>query len=128
FNQLQSLSLAVYAPLAYVFPSRLEKYEVLYGNVGRAKNRVGGATANLGAANREKGIQKLMTVNLLKRLESSVEAFRLTLRRLEATVEEALDAIDSHATSITDIAAGFDDVEADDDDFDVPTSGTVGKK
>ncbi|MBX3089799.1 MAG: DEAD/DEAH box helicase family protein [Cryobacterium sp.] len=128
FNQLQSLTLGVYAPLSYVFPSRIEKYEMLYGNLGGAKNRAGGSTANLGAANREKGIQRLMTVNLLKRLESSVEAFRMTLGRLEATVEEALDAIDSNATSITDVTAGFDNLDADDDDFEVPTSGTVGKK
>ena len=128
FNQLQSLTLAVYAPLSYVFPSRMGKYEILYGNVGGAQNRVGGSTENLGAASREKGIQKLMTVNLLKRLESSIEAFRLTLRRLESTVEEALDAIDSHDASITDVAAGFDDLEADDDDIDLPTAGTVGKK
>ena len=128
FEQLQSLSLAVYAPLAYVFPSRLDKYEMLYGNVGGARNRLGGSTENLGAASREKGIQKLMTVNLLKRLESSVEAFRLTLRRLAATVEEALVAIDNHAGSITDLAAGFDELDPDDDDFQVPSSGTVGKK
>lgn len=128
FEQLQSLSLAVYAPLAYVFPSRLDKYEMLYGNVGGARNRLGGSTENLGAASREKGIQKLMTVNLLKRLESSVEAFRLTLRRLAATVEESLVAIDNHAGSITDLAAGFDELDPDDDDFQVPSSGTVGKK
>lgn len=128
FEQLQSLTLAVYAPLAYVFPSRLDKYEMLYGNVGGAKNRLGGSTENLGAASREKGIQKLMTVNLLKRLESSVEAFRLTLGRLSATVDEALAAIDNHAGSITDLAAGFDEVEAEDEDFEVPSSGTVGKK
>jgi superfamily II DNA or RNA helicase len=128
FSELQSLTLAVYAPLAYVFPSRLEKYELLYGNVGGGSNTAGGAVANLGAASRERGIQKLMTVNLLKRLESSVEAFRLTLNRLEATVAEALEAIDNHATAVTDLAAGFSDLDADDDDFDPPSSGTVGKK
>jgi hypothetical protein len=128
FDQLQSLTLAVYAPLAYLFPSRVEKYELLYGNVGGGRNTMGGSVANLGAASRERGIQKLMTVNLLKRLESSVEAFRFTLARLEGTVAEALDAIDNHANAFTDVAAGFSDLDADDDDFELPTSGTVGKK
>jgi hypothetical protein len=128
FDQLQSLTLAVYAPLAYVFPSRLDKYEVLYGNVGGGTNTAGGSVANLGAASRERGIQKLMTVNLLKRLESSVEAFRLTLNRLEMTVAEALEAIDTHATTVADVASDFSDMDADDDDFEFPTSRTVGKK
>lgn len=128
FDQLQSLTLAVYAPLAYVFPSRTEKYERLYGNVGGGRNIAGGSVANLGAANREKGIQKLMTVNLLKRLESSVEAFRLTLNRLEMTVAEALEAIDNHASAVTDVASSLADLDADDDDFEFPTSGTIGKK
>jgi superfamily II DNA or RNA helicase len=127
FDQLQSLTLAVYAPLAYVFPSRRAKYEELYGNVGQGKNFMGGAVSNLGAASRERGIQKLMTVNLLKRLESSIEAFRLTLGRLEGTVEEALDAIDDQAASITDIAAGLSDLGADDDDFDFSSVGSVGR-
>jgi superfamily II DNA or RNA helicase len=128
FDRLQSLTLAVYAPLSYVFPSRIDKYEALYGNAGGAQNRAGGSTENLGAANREKGIQRLMTVNLLKRLESSVEAFRLTLGRLESTIEEALDAIDDHAAPVTDLAVGFDNLDADDDDFELPTRATVGKK
>lgn len=128
FHELESLSLAVYAPLAYVFPSRLDKYEDRYGNTGTARNRLGGAIGNLGAASREKGIQKLMTVNLLKRLESSVEAFRLTLQRLESTVQEALDAIGDQAATIKDLSTAFGDLDADDDDFDLPTSATVGKK
>ncbi|GGI45826.1 superfamily II DNA or RNA helicase [Agromyces flavus] len=127
FEQLQLLTLAVYAPLAYVFPSRREKYEQLYG-AGAGQNVMGGQTANLGAASREQGIRKLMTVNLLKRLESSVEAFRLTLNRLEFTVAEAIEAIDNHAASIADVVASFADVDAEDDDFEFPTSGTVGKK
>lgn len=128
FDQLQSLTLAVYAPLAYVFPSRLAKYELRYGNVDSGLNTRGGSVANLGAASRERGIQKLMTVNLLKRLESSVEAFRLTLDRLELTVAEAVEAIDNHSVAVTDLASGFAEIDADDDDFDLPTSGTVGRK
>ena len=125
FEQLQLLTLAVYTPLAYVFLSRRDKYEQLYG-AGSGQNYMGGQTANLGAASREQGIRKLMTVNLLKRLESSVEAFRLTLNRLEGTVTEAIEAIDNHAANIGDIVSAF--IDADDDDFEFPTSGTVGRK
>ncbi|WP_421732955.1 helicase-related protein [Cellulomonas sp.] len=127
FEQLQLLTLAVYAPLAYVFPSRRDKYEQLYG-AGSGQNYVGGQTANLGAASREQGIRRLMTVNLLKRLESSIEAFRLTLNRLEHTVGEAIEAVDNHAANIADIASAFADIDVDDDDFEFPTSASVGKK
>lgn len=43
FEQLSSLTLAVYAPLSYVFPSRREKYEERYGNVAAGLNTAGGA-------------------------------------------------------------------------------------
>ena len=126
FEQLSALTLAVYAPLAYVFPSRREKYEELYGNISAAQNTAGGAVSNLGHASRERGIQKLMTVNLLKRLESSVEAFRLTLARLQATVDNALQAVENHSGSIADLTSAFGELEADDDDFELPSNGTVG--
>ena len=127
FEQLQLLTLAVYTPLAYVFPSRRDKYEQLYG-AGSGQNYMGGQTANLGAASREQGIRQLMTVNLLKRLESSVEAFRLTLGRLEDTVADAIEAIDNHAASIADMVSSITDLDADDDDdVEFPASGTVGR-
>jgi hypothetical protein len=128
FERLSSLTLAVYAPLAYVFPSRRDKYELLYGNATEGQNSAGGAVSNLGHASRERGIQKLMTVNLLKRLESSVEAFRITLSKLAANVDHSLQSIDNHAGSIVDLGAAIGDVEADDDDFEFPTSATVGTK
>lgn len=128
FEQLSSLTLAVYAPLAYVFPSRLAKYEEAYGGTAAGKNESGGEMSNLGQASREKGIQRLMTVNLLKRLESSVEAFRLTLQRLQSTVDQSLGSVDDHNGSFTDLSSAFDDVDADDDDFELPTGGTVGTK
>lgn len=87
-EQLQQLTLATYTPLGYVHASRQAKYEEQYGNVGAGLNRRHGDVKNLGAHSRELGIQRLMTTNLLKRLESSVEAFRLTL----ATVQHRIDA------------------------------------
>ena len=127
FESLSSLTLAVYAPLAYVFPSRLDKYEQRYGNVAAGLNTRGGAVSNLGQASRERGIQKLMTVNLLKRLESSVEAFRLTLGRLEAIVADALRSVDRHDGAFGDLAAALVDIDPD-DDFDLGSGGTVGTK
>jgi hypothetical protein len=125
FERLSSLNLSVYAPLAYVFPSARQKYELLYGNAERTDS-----LSNLGAASRERGIQQLMTVNLLKRLESSVEAFRITLEKLERNIEQALQAVESHAASVADLAAAFDALDADDDDFEIPEVGgaTFGRK
>ncbi len=122
FEQLQALTLAVYAPLSYVFASKMQKYLDLYNVEG------GTARGNLDHSGRERGIQKLMTVNLLKRLESSVEAFRITLKKVEAAVEQALTALDNHDGSLSDVGAAFADIDADDDDFEVAESGTVGKR
>jgi SNF2 family DNA or RNA helicase len=111
FEQLQLLTLAVYTPLAYVFPSRLGKYEDLFNVKG------GTARSNIGQAGREQGLKKLMTVNLLKRLESSVEAFRLTLARIEGTIGNTLGRLESRADST---AVNFDlsalDLDVDDEE------------
>ena len=122
FEQLSSLTLAIYAPLTYVFPSRLLKYEKLYDPQGT------GSMANLGHINREHGLQRLMTTNLLKRLESSVQAFRMTLDRLAAALDSTLATIDGHANSVADLSAALGDIDADDDDYDVPVGASVGTK
>ncbi|MGE0305368.1 MAG: helicase-related protein [Acidimicrobiia bacterium] len=112
FEQLQALTLAVYTPLAYVFPSRIGKYEDLY-NV-----TAGNARSNLGQQGREQGLKKLMTVNLLKRLESSVDAFRLTLAKIEATVDRTLGLIDSHNGATVDLGTDVSGLDLDVDDED----------
>jgi hypothetical protein len=122
FEDLSSLTLAIYAPLSYVLASRREKYELLYDPQDTR------SMANLGHVNREYGLQRLMTTNLLKRLESSVEAFRMTLDRLTTAHKQTLGVIDSHAASVADLSGAFGDVEADDDDFDVSDEGVVGTK
>lgn len=110
FAQLQVLTLAVYTPLAYVFPSRISKYEDLY-NV-----TAGNARSNLGQRGREQGLKQLMTVNLLKRLESSVEAFRLTLTKIEAAVERTLNRLDTHRGSTPEFGTELSDLDLDADD------------
>ncbi|GHV14272.1 hypothetical protein FACS1894219_10160 [Clostridia bacterium] len=65
YAELSRLNLAVYVPTGYILESKLGKYV--------------DADVNINRAGREQGIRRLMSINLLKRLESSVYAFRLTL-------------------------------------------------
>lgn len=112
FEQIQALTLAVYTPLAYVFPSRIGKYEDLYNVKG------GTARSNLGQLGREQGLKKLMTVNLLKRLESSVEAFRLTVGKIEGAVDKTLGRLEAHSSAMPEIDVDFASFDLDVDDED----------
>ena len=104
FTELSLLKLAVYAPLNYLLPSRLARYEAMYDT------RLGGKKV-LRQADRERSLQALMTTNLLKRLESSVEALRLTLGALLQNCEQALKRVQAFRESGN---AGFAvDVHAD---------------
>lgn len=129
-QQLSMLKLSVYAPISYILKSRLAKYEALYDT------EVGGGKGKLRQADRERSLQALMTTNLLKRLESSVEAFRLTLGALKENHENTLQAIEDFKASdqkgngddITDYTSGLGGLEADDDDLMGLGEFTVGKK
>ncbi len=126
--QLQQLKLAVYAPLGYLLPSRIRKYAELYDT------EVGDGKGTLRQADRERSLQALMTTNLLKRLESSVEAFRLTLRSLRNNMGQALSTIEKFersgiSTAITsDFTDNPDDFDQDDDDLAGLGDFTVGNK
>lgn len=126
FSHLAVLKLAVYAPISYILPSRLRKYEEIYDT------QVEGGRGKLRQADRERSLQALMTTNLLKRLESSVEAFRLTLRALGRNISQTIDAISTFErtgglATVTDHLGdpGFD---ADDDDLNGLDEFTVGRK
>ncbi len=113
FEHLTLLTLAVYTPSAFVQPSRLSKYEF-------DQDASEGGASNLGQAGREKGLQALMTVNLLKRLESSVHSFRLTLEGLARKHSETLGTIAAFEkggkpATFADISSAFGDAEGDDE-------------
>ncbi|MEX2375576.1 MAG: helicase-related protein [Dehalococcoidia bacterium] len=127
FTQLSLLKLAVYAPISYILPSRLRKYEEIYDT------QVEGGRGKLRQADRERSLQALMTTNLLKRLESSVESFRITLRALAGNVSRTLAAIDGFersqgVQSVGDYAAALEALDADDDELADLEEFTVGGK
>ena len=75
FEQLMLLNLAIYTPSHYILDSKKSKYADLFDD---EKVNVGFTQAN-----REQGIRRLMAINLMKRMESSVASFRLTLSRID---------------------------------------------
>lgn len=94
YNKLLSMTMDVYAPLSHLQPSKTDKYEKKYqidlSSEDKNANSLGqGLTRQ---RNRESGLKKLMTTSLLKRLESSVYAFRLTIEKIIKLNEET-DAI-----------------------------------
>lgn len=88
FVSVTELNLAIYTPSDFILPSKLEKYMEM---------REDGRFSNLSRSGRERGIRQLMSINLLKRLESSVNSFRLTLERIRKYIEATIKAIDDLA-------------------------------
>ena len=109
YEKLSELALEIYTPSVFIFESRLAKYTI--------KSELG---PNLTQAGRERGIQRLMRVNLLKRLESSVHSFQLTLQRILFRILKTVETINNFEQS------GKADLktDADTDDFDYEDQNT----
>lgn len=119
YEQLMLLSLCIYTPSNYIFPSKMQKYIELTHNKGEGLTQIG----------REEGIRRLMSINLLKRLESSVNSFQLTLNRIKTLIEDTIKAIDDFEKYG---AANIDMYKASESEFDIDDDNTdyftVGKK
>lgn len=116
YELILSLTLSIYTPSNYILPSRLKKYADLNHE---GKN-------SLTQAGREEGIRRLMSINLLKRLESSVHSFRLTLQRIRDMIGATLDTIhtyDPHKIIELKDLTGAADFDADDMESDLFTVG-----
>lgn len=86
FEQINHLNLAIYTPSDFILKSKLEKYQMVNDE---------GMASGLTMSGRERGLRRLMTFNLLKRLESSVHSFRLTLVRIQEVIGDALEKIEA---------------------------------
>lgn len=120
YQLIDKLQLTIYQPSLYIYPSKLYKYEV----------KRDGKTKNLTQLGREAGVKKLMMINLLKRLESSVEAFRYTLVDVvQNLVKSTLATIAAFESSGKDsLVSGIDVSNQDFDTEDSNSDFIVGKK
>jgi superfamily II DNA or RNA helicase len=88
YEMLSKLNMSVYSPFDYILPNMLSYYSDIYDtNVKDGK-------ISLKQSDRERSLQILMRINLLKRLESSVQSFRITLNKITDLVESTLKSIE----------------------------------
>ncbi|MDD3939235.1 MAG: helicase-related protein [Tissierellia bacterium] len=119
YNYLDSLNLSIYTPSNYIFPSKIDKYESIYGTDM--------AYTRFKQVDREYGIKVLMSINLLKRLESSVHSFRLTIDRILHSINNTIQEIENYDS---DNIVEMKNITEDDFDMDDLNTDlfTVGKK
>ncbi len=131
FEQLSLLKLCVYTPANYILQSRVKKYIDLYNAQSGDKKE------NLSLHGREKGLQALMITNLLKRLESSIESFRLTLQSLRGNHVNTLATIGRFngvsgvapgSSEVADLTDVLENLDAEDDDLSMLNGGEIGGK
>ncbi|MDR0514023.1 MAG: DEAD/DEAH box helicase family protein, partial [Coriobacteriaceae bacterium] len=116
YDHLMKLNLAVYIPTDFLLESRRAKYVDPSKNIDRA--------------GREAGIRRLMCINLLKRLESSVYSFRITLDRVRALIDGTIADIDAYVSGTQRIinTQEFSEDDFDGDDTNTDIFESMGKK
>lgn len=110
FDQISSLNLCVYTPSKFILASKRDKYEAIYGKADGNKG--------ITLSGREDGMRHLMSTNLMKRMESSVYAFRLTLQRIRDLVADTLKEIDNFEKGLGTGKFVPEDYSEDDFDYD----------
>ncbi len=119
YELLMTLNLTIYTPSNYIMPSRISKYIEITHHKGTSLTQQG----------KEEGIRRLMSINLLKRLESSVYSFRLTVDRIKNLIDETIQKIYAYKLNkqTVDLVNTVDVSEFDEDDQNVDFF-SVGKK
>jgi SNF2 family DNA or RNA helicase len=101
---IRSLNLAIYSPIKYVLPSKIAEYSKKYDtNTGKSIFK---------QTDREESLVHLMRINILKRMESSIYSFGITISKILQNIDLALKKLDS----FEDIEENFDIEELDIDD------------
>lgn len=114
FEHLMKLTLSIYTPSLYILDGKMEKYAEMFDD-----------NKSLTQAGREQGIRRLTAINLMKRMESSVYSFNLTMKRIMELIGNTIniiDTYDAHSTKqveLTDITEidEFDGEDQNDDLF-----------
>ena len=103
--EIRRLNLASYAPLRYVLSHKQAAYDTKYSTELR------GGEGFFRQADREESLVHLLRVNVLKRMESSVTSFALTVQRQLRDVEAMLARIEAHPEELEEIDIADVDIE-----------------
>ena len=112
YNSLSRLNLCIYTPFEYILPNRIQKYEEMYD----IKVKEGKSVFK--QRDRERSLLILMRVNLLKRLESSQDSFKITLRKILENINSTINAINTfekYGAGSTIDGNQYDEYSEDDD-------------
>lgn len=119
YECLSDLKLTIYTPTQFLLPSKLSKYLSEEETENFRKGR-------------EAGIQRLMNINLLKRMESSVHSFLLTVQRVYQYLYDTEQIIEKFKVGGTANLKEMTDLSGEEADFDDDDQNTdffsVGKK
>jgi hypothetical protein len=115
--EIRRLNLAAYAPLRYVLPHKQAAYDAKYST------EIRGGEGFFRQVDREESLVHLLRVNVLKRMESAIPSFALTVKRQLDDVEATLTRIEAHSEDVEEVDIA--DVDIDDPAFE---SLLVGRK
>lgn len=109
-KQIKRLTLCLYSPMSYLLPERREEYAKKYDM------KVRGGQSVFKQVDREQNLVGLMRVNLLKRMESSIHSFALTVDKILEKIELTIARVDARKT-VFDIDIGIEDIDTDDNEL-----------
>lgn len=107
---IKKLTLAVYSPLTYVLPEKRVAYEKKYDMVVGSNNSV------FRQIDREQSLVGLMRVGILKRLESSINSFALTVENILYKIDKTIEAIEQRQLDY-DAEMDISEIDIDDPEF-----------
>lgn len=109
-NEIERLNLSVFSPFLYILPQKREDYAKKYDIA------IGEGKSVFKQTDREKSLIQLMRINLLKRMESSIHSFKLTIEKLLFKINKTLEKIDNISEYNEDIDISLIDPEGDEYD------------
>ena len=100
---IKSLNLAIYSPMKYVLPSKVEQYSKKYDtNMGKTVFK---------QTDREESLVHLMRINILKRMESSIHSFAITVLKILKNIEGTLEKINTFEDFVEELDVEELDIE-----------------
>ena len=116
-DMIAQLTFAQYQTLSYVRADMRQKYEDRYGDTWGKDYE--------SQVHRTTAVANLMRVNVLKRMESSVNSFRITLERILEGCEDLRRRLDEEDEGVTHSSTGVEDGMDDDDAEEIEAGGKV---